>query len=148
MELYASKIQKLLGLLQADPNLLYSYGFVSVLILFFSFPFSVQSCLHIMDMCQSKSNSYDLLSRNKALSMRPVTLPSTTNMSVAFNKIACIHSQVSHCLHRAMCIMCSILSIRLRSHRLDNRFWVSSVGKCCHQLADAGIAPSGPIASV
>ncbi|XP_042563316.1 homeodomain-interacting protein kinase 3a isoform X2 [Clupea harengus] len=61
----------------------------------FDFPHSnhVQSCLHIMDMCQSKSNSYDLLSRNKALSMRPVTLPSTTNMSVAFNKIACIHSQ-------------------------------------------------------
>ena len=58
-----------------------------------------------MDMCQSKSNSYDLLSRNKALSMRPVTLPSTTNMSVAFNKIACIHSQVSHCLHRAM-VLC------------------------------------------
>ncbi|XP_041967391.1 homeodomain-interacting protein kinase 3a isoform X1 [Alosa sapidissima] len=61
----------------------------------FDFPHSnhVQSCLHIMDMCQTKSNSYDTLSRNKAPSMRPVALPNTPNISVAYNKMACVHSQ-------------------------------------------------------
>lgn len=84
---------------------LYYLGPVSNLKRMYFLRFSVQSCLHIMDMCQSKANSYDSLSRNKAAPVRPVTLPNTPNMSVAFNKMACVPSQVSYCLHKAM-VLC------------------------------------------
>ncbi|XP_030634197.1 homeodomain-interacting protein kinase 3a [Chanos chanos] len=59
------------------------------------FPHSnhVQSCFHIMDVCHLRSNTYDSLNRNKAPAlMRPVTLPNTLS-TVAFNKMASVHSQ-------------------------------------------------------
>lgn len=55
---------------------------------------SVQSCFHIMDVCHSRS-IYDTLNRNKAPPlMKPVTLPSAPNITVAFNKMPSVHSQV------------------------------------------------------
>ncbi|CAM4734404.1 unnamed protein product [Leuciscus chuanchicus] len=53
----------------------------------------VQSCFHIMDVCHSRS-IYDTLNRNKAPPlMKPVTLPSAPNITVAFNKMPSVHSQ-------------------------------------------------------
>ncbi|XP_053091243.1 homeodomain-interacting protein kinase 3a isoform X3 [Pangasianodon hypophthalmus] len=60
------------------------------------FPHSshVQSCFHIMDVCHSRTSTYDAVNRNKAPPplMKPVTLPTGPNIAV-FNKIPSIHSQ-------------------------------------------------------
>uniref|UniRef100_A0A672PX92 non-specific serine/threonine protein kinase n=1 Tax=Sinocyclocheilus grahami TaxID=75366 RepID=A0A672PX92_SINGR len=54
----------------------------------------VQSCFHIMDVCHSRTSMYDTLNRNKAPPlMKPVTLPSAPNITVAFNKMPSVHSQ-------------------------------------------------------
>ncbi|XP_037396538.1 homeodomain-interacting protein kinase 3a isoform X1 [Pygocentrus nattereri] len=61
------------------------------------FPHSnhVQSCFHIMDVCHSRGSTYDTVNRNKAPPplLKPVTLPSAPNITVAFNKIPPMHSQ-------------------------------------------------------
>ncbi|XP_023672680.1 homeodomain-interacting protein kinase 3a isoform X1 [Paramormyrops kingsleyae] len=59
------------------------------------FPHSnhVKSCFHIMDTCCCRSNTYDVINRNKAPFMRPVGSSSTTNLTVAFNKMAAVHTQ-------------------------------------------------------
>ncbi|XP_066505653.1 homeodomain-interacting protein kinase 3a isoform X2 [Hoplias malabaricus] len=61
------------------------------------FPHSnhVQACFHIMDMCHSRGSTYDTVNRNKAPPplMKPVTLPSAPNITVAFNKMPSLHSQ-------------------------------------------------------
>lgn len=58
-------------------------------------PYSVQSCFHIMDVCHSRTSTFDAVNRNKAPPplMKPVTLPSGPNIAV-FNKIPSMHSQV------------------------------------------------------
>uniref|UniRef100_A0A8C1ZJM7 non-specific serine/threonine protein kinase n=1 Tax=Cyprinus carpio TaxID=7962 RepID=A0A8C1ZJM7_CYPCA len=54
----------------------------------------VQSCFHIMNVCHSRTSIYDTLNRNKAPPlMKPVTLPSAPNITVAFNKMPSVHSQ-------------------------------------------------------
>ncbi|TRY98466.1 hypothetical protein DNTS_020557, partial [Danionella cerebrum] len=54
----------------------------------------VQSCFHIMEVCHSRSNMYDSLNRNKAPPLlKPVTLPSAPNITVAFNKMPSVHTQ-------------------------------------------------------
>ncbi|XP_007228387.3 homeodomain-interacting protein kinase 3a isoform X3 [Astyanax mexicanus] len=61
------------------------------------FPHSnhVQSCFHIMDVCHSRGSTYDTVNRNKAPPplMKPVTLSSAPNITVAFNKMHSMHSQ-------------------------------------------------------
>lgn len=48
-----------------------------------------------MDACHSRTSIYDTLNRNKAPPlMKPVTLPSAPNITVAFNKMPSVHSQV------------------------------------------------------
>lgn len=49
-----------------------------------------------MDTCCCRSNTYDVINRNKAPFLRPVVSGSTTNLTVAFNKMAAVHTQVSH----------------------------------------------------
>lgn len=63
---------------------------------------SVQSCFHIMDVCHLRTSMYDTLNRNKAPPlMKPVTHPSAPNITVAFNKMPSVHSQVkAHTLKR------------------------------------------------
>lgn len=63
---------------------------------------SVQSCFHIMDVCHLRTGMYDTLNRNKAPPlMKPVTLSSAPNITVAFNKMPSVHSQVkAHTLKR------------------------------------------------
>uniref|UniRef100_A0A672QJ51 non-specific serine/threonine protein kinase n=1 Tax=Sinocyclocheilus grahami TaxID=75366 RepID=A0A672QJ51_SINGR len=54
----------------------------------------VQSCFHIMDVCHTRTSMYNTLNRNKAPPlMKPVTLPSAPNITVAFNKMLSVHSQ-------------------------------------------------------
>ncbi|XP_016367012.1 homeodomain-interacting protein kinase 3-like isoform X1 [Sinocyclocheilus rhinocerous] len=54
----------------------------------------VQSCFHIMDMCHTRTSMYNTLNRKKAPPlMKPVTLPSAPNITVAFNKMLSVHSQ-------------------------------------------------------
>nr|XP_009296187.1 homeodomain interacting protein kinase 3a isoform X2 [Danio rerio] len=54
----------------------------------------VQSCFHIMDVCHLRTSIFDTLNRNKAPPlMKPVTLPSAPNITVAFNKMPSVHSQ-------------------------------------------------------
>ncbi|XP_072519086.1 homeodomain-interacting protein kinase 3a isoform X2 [Salminus brasiliensis] len=61
------------------------------------FPHSnhVQSCFHIMDICHSRGSTYDTVNRNKIPPplMKPVTLSSAPNITVAFNKMHSMHSQ-------------------------------------------------------
>ncbi|XP_056595614.1 homeodomain-interacting protein kinase 3a isoform X1 [Triplophysa dalaica] len=54
----------------------------------------VQSCFHIMDACHSRTSIYDTFNRNKVPPlMKPVTLSSAQNITVAFNKMPSVHSQ-------------------------------------------------------
>uniref|UniRef100_A0AAY4CDV9 non-specific serine/threonine protein kinase n=1 Tax=Denticeps clupeoides TaxID=299321 RepID=A0AAY4CDV9_9TELE len=71
-----------------------SHPFVTMQHLF-DYPHSnhVKACFNIMDVFQSRSNVYDSLNRNQAPYMRHITLPNTTNMGVAFNKMASVHTQ-------------------------------------------------------
>ncbi|XP_076878279.1 LOW QUALITY PROTEIN: homeodomain-interacting protein kinase 3a [Brachyhypopomus gauderio] len=73
-----------------------SHAFVTMQHLL-DFPHSnhVQSCFHIMDVCHSRGGSYDVVNRNKAPPplMKPVTLPSTPNITVAYSKLPTVHAQ-------------------------------------------------------
>lgn len=53
----------------------------------------VKSCFHIMEICKSRSNSYDVNNRNKTSVMRPVASGNTANVSGNFTKIATVRAQ-------------------------------------------------------
>ncbi|KAK1804593.1 hypothetical protein P4O66_020587, partial [Electrophorus voltai] len=73
-----------------------SHAFVTMQHLL-DFPHSnhVQSCFHVMDVCHSRGATYDAANRNKAPAplMKPVTLPSTPNVTVTYGKLPTVHSQ-------------------------------------------------------
>ncbi|XP_033913574.3 homeodomain-interacting protein kinase 3-like isoform X1 [Acipenser ruthenus] len=70
------------------------------------FPHSnhVSSCFHVMDVCRTWSNTYDLSNRNKTPFMRPVTSGNTANLTLAFNKMGTVHTQAlaPPVMHRGM----------------------------------------------
>ncbi|XP_005991302.1 homeodomain-interacting protein kinase 3 isoform X2 [Latimeria chalumnae] len=59
------------------------------------FPHSnhVKSCFHIMDVCRSRPNLYDVNNRNKTTLMRTVISGNAPNMTVGFSKMGTVHSQ-------------------------------------------------------
>ncbi|KAI5105482.1 homeodomain interacting protein kinase 3a [Silurus meridionalis] len=90
---------KMMLLIDADqrisPSDVLNHPFVTMQHLL-DFPHSnhVQSCFHIMDVCHSRTGTYDVVNRNKAPPplMKPVTLPSGPNIAI-FNKMPSMHSQ-------------------------------------------------------
>ncbi|KAK1159646.1 homeodomain-interacting protein kinase 3-like isoform X2 [Acipenser oxyrinchus oxyrinchus] len=70
------------------------------------FPHSnhVSSCFHVMDVCRTWSNTYDLSNRNKTPFMRPVTSGNAANLTLAFNKMGTVHTQAlaPPVMHRGM----------------------------------------------
>ncbi|KAJ8416260.1 hypothetical protein AAFF_G00382820 [Aldrovandia affinis] len=54
----------------------------------------VKSSFHIMDVCRSRSNTYDSINRNKTPFMRAVSSTNAANLTVAFNKMGTMHTQV------------------------------------------------------
>ncbi|XP_015193712.2 homeodomain-interacting protein kinase 3a isoform X1 [Lepisosteus oculatus] len=94
---FVSLLKKML-LIDADkritPAETMSHPFVNMHHLL-DFPHSshVKSCFHIMDVCRSRSNTYDVSNRNKTSFMRPVTSSSAANLTVAFNKMGAVHTQ-------------------------------------------------------
>ncbi|KAG7473698.1 hypothetical protein MATL_G00098650 [Megalops atlanticus] len=59
------------------------------------FPHSshVTSCFHIMDVCITRSKTYEAINRNKTPFMRSVTSTNAANLSMAFNKMGTVHAQ-------------------------------------------------------
>ncbi|XP_078536999.1 homeodomain-interacting protein kinase 3 isoform X5 [Lissotriton helveticus] len=53
----------------------------------------VKSCIHIMEICKSRNNSYDVNNRNKTSVMRPVASGNTANVSGKFTKIPTVRAQ-------------------------------------------------------
>ncbi|XP_066556580.1 homeodomain-interacting protein kinase 3a isoform X2 [Amia ocellicauda] len=94
---FVSLLKKML-LIDADkritPAETMSHPFVTMQHLL-DFPHSnhVKSCFHIMDVCRSRSNTYDVSNRNKTPFMRPVTSSNAANLTVAFNKMGTVHTQ-------------------------------------------------------
>ncbi|KAL4641983.1 homeodomain-interacting protein kinase 3 isoform X1 [Arapaima gigas] len=76
------------------PNEALNHPFVTMQHLL-DFPHSnhVKSCFHIMDVCRSRSNTYDVINRNKTPFMRPVSSTNAGSLTVTFNKMGTVHTQ-------------------------------------------------------
>lgn len=63
----------------------------------------VKSCFHIMDICWSRTNTYEAANRNKGPFVRSVTTNPPASVSHPFGKVNGIHAQVGH----TGCVACS-----------------------------------------
>lgn len=56
---------------------------------------SVKSCFHIMDVCWTRPNAYEVANRNKGPFVRPVTTTAAASVNHPFSKMTGVHTQVS-----------------------------------------------------